>query len=553
MPSCSEYSSHISRNDITISYRQKNLEFIKIKLMKGIKWNTFKKAGRQFFISKIEIFIVLIFFNANFLIACSDDEKKPSIETLNDTIVTLTGKFDTTFGGLLLDFFDPFTGKRQPIKNFKEYTVNTDKTFRVKFPLDKRQSLLIFLKNFWVTPGDSINLEYKVLESTSSKRRDTLIFSGKNYGNYACYTFFRTEYYYNDQAFPKFFLNKKYLSDLMAYKKDMDKFYIMQNRRLDSFFRKNETTDSVRLLIKKELNCQKLLALLDPYSTGKVRKKGFPISYLDEYSVNDFLDSVFLESKYFCSALREYHRFAADEDVTSSWFSSGHLAMLYNDAQYFRGKIREFLYWSDLDWFSKNYNSGYKDEINKIYKKIISEVTSIDLQDKIEQLGWAGIGKYPGFSKEFRNIQIKDVNGNVIKLGELIRSQKGKVIYLDFWASWCTPCRKEIPYGKKLLEYFPSKDFSIIYLSQDENENSWIKAVNIEKMSEKNSYRFLSNEDLHIAQTELKFTAIPYYTLINTKGELAFMNAPRPSETSKIIEYVNNLFKNDVQNPPLNN
>ncbi|WP_225872198.1 TlpA family protein disulfide reductase [Pedobacter frigidisoli] len=64
----------------------------------------------------------------------------------------------------------------------------------------------------------------------------------------------------------------------------------------------------------------------------------------------------------------------------------------------------------------------------------------------------------------FNGIQFKDIKGNVIDLGEL----KGKVIFLNFWATWCPPCRAEMPSINKLYNQFKDdKNFVFIFADAD--------------------------------------------------------------------------------------
>jgi thiol-disulfide isomerase/thioredoxin len=126
---------------------------------------------------------------------------------------------------------------------------------------------------------------------------------------------------------------------------------------------------------------------------------------------------------------------------------------------------------------------------------------------------------------------LKDTEGKEV----FIEQFKGKVVYIDFWASWCGPCRQQFPYSKKLHESMTKKELEkivFLYISIDDNEATWKKAI------EQNSLQGINAISRGGWSSEVcKFfniSSIPRYMIINKSGKVVEQDAKRPSyETLK--------------------
>lgn len=123
---------------------------------------------------------------------------------------------------------------------------------------------------------------------------------------------------------------------------------------------------------------------------------------------------------------------------------------------YFIFNYMEVLGTDFIDNFLKDYK--YKDDVllTNVYKMIEGE--------KRKAQGVA-----------FMDFEQPDMDGNMHKLSEY--AGKGNYVLVDFWASWCGPCRKEMPNLKKVYDSFHSKGFEIVGVSLDNNKKSWTDAV----------------------------------------------------------------------------
>jgi peroxiredoxin len=115
-------------------------------------------------------------------------------------------------------------------------------------------------------------------------------------------------------------------------------------------------------------------------------------------------------------------------------------------------------------------------QLEKLYQSLQSPAKDLgllnNLPSRIAAKKASETGRIaPGFS-------IKDLNGKIVNLSDY----KGKYVLLDFWASWCVPCRQESPGLVKAYQKFKGKQFQIISVSSDVKEPNWRKAITDDKL-----------------------------------------------------------------------
>lgn len=111
-------------------------------------------------------------------------------------------------------------------------------------------------------------------------------------------------------------------------------------------------------------------------------------------------------------------------------------------------------------------------------------------------------------------INLPDPEGNNIALSSL----KGKVVLIDFWASWCSPCRRENPNNVKLYSKYKSKGFEIYGVSLDKERSNWVKAIKDDNLT------WIHVSDLRywqsVAARQYGVGSIPFTVLIDKDGKI---------------------------------
>jgi peroxiredoxin len=140
---------------------------------------------------------------------------------------------------------------------------------------------------------------------------------------------------------------------------------------------------------------------------------------------------------------------------------------------------------------------------------------------------------------------LKDATGAVVKLSDY----KGKVVLLNFWATWCGPCKIEIPWFMDFQKTYKDRDFAVLGVSMDEDGWDSVKPyVDEHKMN----YRVLLGND-QVSQLFGSIDSLPTTIVIDREGRIASMHVGLVAKNTyqKEIEQLLGAPKNGSQSGAL--
>jgi thiol-disulfide isomerase/thioredoxin len=471
--------------------------------------------------------LIILIITAFIFISCkqnkTDDYSKPSEVTITGTINNFekypdANVVDLNVYNVGLSKQETFYGKIDSVGKFK-----------IKFPIYLSQDVWISYRTgfvFLIHPGDSINIDFNADIDNSVEIYETLKFSGDASESNSQLAKYLEVYYANFLSSDDYFKYHKELAtnEFVAFRDSIKK---VMNERRDKFIKESNPTDEVKLWTYWNVeadNMNELLLHSYQYTSENALKLN---DWKYENSYYNFLDSLNKIDEYslintsVSSQLPNYilgfYIGGKIRQQNDSLYSVGKIdSILFNTVTGFEKSdlikqlmITQFVNFSLEDYDTTAYVK-YKTQINKYvtapylikplkakYKKVKDylnnpEISSKTIMDSISTSD----------AKEIFN--------------SILAKHKNKALYIDCWATWCSPCRTEMPYSKKLMEKFEGQNIEFVFLCLDSEKDQW--KASLTELQIGGTHYFLNKAESSALRNILGISGVPHYLLIDKNG-----------------------------------
>jgi len=393
---------------------------------------------------------------------------------------------------------------------------------------------------YLIKNGDTLVLEYENKIPNVKITNRTVNDVELNYNNYRLKKLFDNQYPSHHKIFLGFLLSKEKSMEetTIDFYQEAIKDGEREIKLLDSLQRENSISND-NYAYRKEV----LTGLLERHKNLKTikewternkslsKKENIETLYSLDLSKTDSL-MTFAYFRDYLNNISKYNlSFIQENNTNSGAFyidSRVRFDSILNDKR-FNQTAKNFLLPSTYHGIGQNFRVKDKEKyFNKLIENTTNPETITEIKDKYNL----------DFSKS-NELILTNLKNDTLTFSDVIMSNKGKWLYVDFWASWCKPCREIMPKSVKLKKDLENKNIEFIYLGLNDKREKWKSAIESDGIWKSQNY-FVENGNVSKVIEDLGIKTIPHYLIYNSNGELVNGYANRPGQGAK--EQLNKLM-----------
>ncbi|MFY0630624.1 MAG: TlpA family protein disulfide reductase [Flavobacteriaceae bacterium] len=501
------------------------------------------------------IFLVFILF----LSSCKEGKQKNQIEkkTKSNRIVLISinapEKYihiikQDSLGKILKDSLGPRAYSKKNGFTYLDY-MNNVKTWQPKpniqdtltiecyseyLELSTNNFFTSINESFLVKNGDTVVFRYKHKIPKAEVKNRKVNDIELNYNSYRLRNLFDNKYTSHYLVIGNLFLSedvKGFDQRMIHYYMQAKNDYLKEIKLLDSLHNSNTISktnyqyrkDALNMLMEKHKNLKSIKKWTKQNRTLK-KEEAIEQSYRFNLSKTDSLMKF--------SSFRFYLNHISKYDLNFINENNGNSGSYYIDSRIrfdsilkdkrFNQTAKNFLLFNTYHGIGQNFRVNDKE---KYFKKLQENTTNVEKLKELQK------GYKLDFSKSDKLV-LTSIKNDTITLSNLLKNNKGKWLYVDFWASWCAPCRKTMPASRKLKKELENDNLTFIYLALNDKKENWKKAIIKDSIQDAQHY-FIENGNTSIVIEDLFIKTIPHYIIYNPEGKIVNGNAKRPGEGAR--------------------
>lgn len=388
-------------------------------------------------------------------------------------------------------------------------------------------------ETFLVQNGDTIIFNYKNNLPTAAiinrKVNDTAL----NYNRFRLKHLFQNKYSSHHQIFGNIFLgsiqgaDKRTVNYYLRAKKD----YLLEKSLLDSLLQAQIISptdhqyriDALNVLMEKHKKFKTIKEWLNKNEFFRKEGKFAQANYFDLEQTDSLMVFSFFRdhlnniSGYNLSRITEHNGSSGGNYIDSRVrFDS-----ILQDKR-FNQRARDFLLFEAYDGIGKNFRIKDKQE----YLKKLEQATTHPA--RLKKL----VNDYDLNFEYSDQLLVTTRTGDTLTYQDILNMNRGKWLYVDFWASWCAPCRRAMPASIKLKENLKKENVEFLYLSFKDDPQNWKAAIKADSIEDGQHY-FIVNGNTSKVIEDLGVKTIPHYIIYGPDGEIKNGFANRPGRGAK--------------------
>ncbi len=452
-----------------------------------------------------------------FLVSCNENGKTEDVD-----YVLFSGKIDNTIENEISVYGNSNNFNKiipiQPNGTFSD-TLKIEQSGSYSFIIGRERS------NMYLKQGDQLELSID-----TEKFDESIIYKGNaaNVNNYLAEKFLVEESFMKDgpEGYEKLFSKKA-----IDFKEEI----LKQKQTKNEVLKKYKNLDSEFIAAQTKENHYEYLSILNEYTPNhryitKNVEYQTPQGFLEE--LNDFnidiAEDFNSSNAYKRLSTSIFYRISEEKaDNDSISFSK---ALMDNLATVKSKNIRNSLI-KNIAYEVSPENENAAELYSLLMETSEDEEFKNELTTKFEKIKLLVKGNESPVFSNYENHQ-----GGTTSLNDL----KGKYVYIDVWATWCAPCKAEIPYLKKIEEQYHDKNIEFVSISVDQKPqyDTWKSMVKDEELRGIQLFADQNWSSQFIIDYDIK--GIPRFILIDPNGKIVSASAPRPSDP-KLLEVFEGL------------